>query len=160
MRAVGLPPRAQAPTQRVSTAPPAASLMPAPASSRAAERVAGDRPQDLGPGQERPRERPADLAVTDARPVVHGDLPYPQAPLGGLDLHLDRPAEVAVAHLEPAQRARGDGPEGPEVRGPGADEQVHEPHAEAGPEHGVEGMRSRRAPAEAPRAAHEVGGSG
>src|SRR6266571_1901602 len=102
MRAVGLPPRAQAPTQRVSTAPPAASLMPAPASSRAAERVAGDRPQDLGPGQERAREGPADLALADPRPVVHRHLTDPQAALGGLDLHLDRPAEVAGAHLQPA----------------------------------------------------------
>src|SRR3989442_4891339 len=141
MRPAGLPPRAQAPTQRVSRAPPAASLMPAPASSRAAERVAGDRPQDLGPGQERPREGPADLAVADPRPVVHRHLTYPQTALGGLDLHLDRPAEVTVAHVEPAQRARGDGPEGPEVGGPGADEEGHEAHAEAGSEPGRGGGR-------------------
>ena len=45
-------------------------------------------PRDLPPAR-RTRGRAADLRGADARPVAHGDLLDPEAPLDGLELHLD-----------------------------------------------------------------------
>src|SRR5262245_13123096 len=122
-----------------------------------AERVAGDRPQDLRPRAHASEERAADLAPPHARPVVHRDLAHPEPSLRRLHLHLHRPAEVAVAHVQAVEGLRGHRPEGAEIGGPGADEPVHEGHAEARPEHGMEGAGSPRPTAEGAPTGAEAG---
>ena len=119
--------------------------------------VAQDGGDDLRPRPERPAYGPADLALPHPRPVVDGDLDDAQPRARGFHLHLDGPAVVAVAHVEPPQRLGRDGAEGAEVGGPRAGQQVHQLDAEPRAEDRVPGLGPARAAAEAARADHEVG---
>src|SRR5262249_38701030 len=76
------------------------------------EPVPRDRPEDLPPGLERPRDRAGDLGHPDPAPVGDGHLGDPEAPPDGLDLHLAGPPEVFVPHSEPGERLPADRPEG------------------------------------------------
>ena len=139
-------------TQAVSTRPAAAST-----SAVRRQGVAQDRGDDLRARPDRPAHGPADLALSHPRAVVDRHLDDAQPRARGLDLHLDGPAVVAVAHVEPAQRLGRDGAEGTEVGGARARQQVHQADAQARAEHRVPRLGARGAPAEAARADHEVG---
>src|SRR5436309_1317635 len=82
---------------------PAVAGRAASRSRRLLDQVSADRPEDLGPRPERSRQRPGDLRPADASPVGDRHLADAQPALERLDLHLDRPAEVAVGHAETAQ---------------------------------------------------------
>ena len=123
----------------------------------ARQRVAQDGGDDLRPRPERPAHGPADLALPHPRSVVDRHLHDAQPRARGLHLHLDGPAVVAVAHVEPPQRLGRDGAEGAEVGGPRAGQQVHQLDREPRAEDRVPGLRARGAVPEAARADHEVG---
>ena len=121
------------------------------------QRVAQDGGNDLRARPERPAHGPADLALAHPRSIVDRHLDDAQPRARGFHLHLDGPAVVAVAHVEPPQRLGRDGAEGAEVRGPRAGQQVHQLHAQPRADDRVPGLGSARTAAEAARADHEVG---
>ena len=76
----------------------------------------GDDPQDFPTSANRSHKIAGDLGLTgDSSPVVHGNLLHPQTVAVRLDLHLDRPPEIRVLHLQPLQRFAPDHPEGAKV---------------------------------------------
>src|SRR5215510_11826209 len=79
------------------------------------EGVLADRVENLRPGQYRPLERAADFGSPDPHAIPHRDLNDPQARLQSLDLHLDRPAVIAIPHSQPFERLAPDRAERAEV---------------------------------------------
>src|SRR5579859_131633 len=58
--------------------------------------VLGDQVEDLPSSPYAPPHGPADLALPDAPAIRNRDLAHPELAPRRFDLHLDRPAEVAV----------------------------------------------------------------
>ena len=122
--------------------------------------MTGHGPEDLIAGAHGAGDRAGDLRDPHPAAVGDGHLggAHPQA--HGLDLHLGRPAEVGVRHVEALQGVPADGAEGAEV---GEAVAVEEADQQAGhqvprPRLGEEG--APLAPAQHPRADHQLGLAG
>jgi len=77
---------------------------------------AGDDPEDFCAGVEAGAPVAGDLIFAgEAEAVADGDFFETETELCGADLHFDRPAVVAVLHVELAEQAGADGAEGAEV---------------------------------------------
>src|SRR5205814_5666012 len=81
----------------------------------AAPEASKNGPQDDPARVEGAQQRARDLGAAYALPVAHRDLGHAKAVLERGDLHLDGPAEAAVAHAERHQGAVADGPKGTEI---------------------------------------------
>src|SRR5690606_263783 len=130
------------------------------AGGRTAQRMPADDGEDLGAGAQRADKGAGNLRRADAGAIAHRHLDVRQTGLRGLYLHLDRPAEVAVAHSQPLERFAANGAERPEVAVPGTPDQPDEPRRQPIAEPLLHRQRSRIRVGERARADDEAGLSG
>src|SRR2546423_1309916 len=99
-----------------------------------ANALAEDRPKNLIAGAERAAKSSGDLAEADGRAVVDGDFHDPQLLSRGLDLHLNRPAEIRIAHAKLLKCAKRDRPKWPKIRVPLTKQHAHQETGQFVPE--------------------------
>src|SRR6185295_11509075 len=85
-----------------------------------------DPAEDLRSRSHRTAHRTGDLAPAHALTVAHGNLAHAQARAVRLELHLDRPSETRVGHLQALERTDAQRAEGPEVRVARAEQDAHQ----------------------------------
>src|SRR6185436_16981243 len=74
-----------------------------------------DREQDFMRGEKRAPNCSSDLGASHAPAIAHGNFDAAKPAACRFDLHLDGPTEVAILHLEPAQRVGANRAKGPEI---------------------------------------------